>query len=172
MKKNKLFSLGLAVVVMGFGSNALADDATGVFQWKGAIPPSNTGVDTRIVNTGTVPHLNGTMTFAASAAPGEYEVLGSSELTFGVEESGAAAASFDYEIQSLKFSAGGGVLAEVSASPEFTVKANGTSLVKGTPVTGASGNVNLTVSNDSPIDFAQANDDVVVQATILVTNGA
>ncbi|TCW20759.1 hypothetical protein [Vibrio crassostreae] len=172
MKKNKLFSLGLIAAVMGFGSNAFADDATGVFQWVGSIPAANTGTDTRIVDTGSTPHLNGIMTFVGSAVPGEFEVAGSSELTFTVEESGAAAKSFDYEIQSLKFSAGGGLLSEVSTKPEFTVKANGASLVKGTPVVGASGNVNLKVTNDNPINFAKEKDDVVVQATILVTNAA
>ncbi|TCW20777.1 hypothetical protein [Vibrio crassostreae] len=37
MKKSKLFSLGLISAVMGFGSNALADDAIGVLQWKGPL---------------------------------------------------------------------------------------------------------------------------------------
>lgn len=178
--KNVMKTTVLALLV-GMGASATvsaapaADQASGIFQWVGTVPAAPSGGNTKIVNKGTVAHDKGTLMFQEdSATPGKYELLDSTELIFGVEVASAPATSFDYEVENVKFSHGGGLMNNVDATtPEFDVSADGTVLVKGTPVSNSSGaDVRMRLTTAQSTNAVSGGETVVVQAAILVTNAA
>ncbi|EPN4952620.1 hypothetical protein ACT0HV_000575 [Vibrio diabolicus] len=165
---NTILKTSIFALTLGFGIAAHADDASQTFEWYGKVMDAPIGGDTKIVGDG---FEDGLLTFTEGASAGEYEIAGSSTITFGVEEQGVPSTSFDYEIKNLQFSAGGDIMREVDlTAPEFTIEANGTNLVKDQPVVGASGDVNLRVVNEQPLTILEPGDDVLVHATVLVTN--
>lgn len=177
-----VFKLTVLALVLGVTGNAVAavanDEAQGSFRWLGPLPAENVnGLNTKIVNAGSIDHQRGMLTFAKNATAG-YDLTSSSELIFNVHTStGAApdtwtpATSFDYKIQNLQFSTGGMALNAVTVgSEEFHVKANSVA-VTAAGLTGVSGDQKLTIGTNGPLTTGfEPGTDVMVQATIFVTN--
>lgn len=174
----KLFKVAALSAVLGFSMNAMAstDNATGTFQWAGTIPASNTGTTTVIVQKGTIAHDAGSLIFKESQ-PGQHVVTGSSELVFGVQTMNAdatpslvAASSFKYNLNSLSFSAGSGMMKAVTEgeAAEFKIKAN--DVVLSSTKTNGAGDIRLSVESNNPLTGLNSGDTVVVMATILVTD--
>ncbi|MEZ8158967.1 hypothetical protein ACED66_22260 [Vibrio splendidus] len=178
--KNVMKTTVLALLV-GMGASAAVsaapatDEASGIFQWAGTVPAASSGANTKIVNKGTIALDKGTLVFQEdSATPGKYQLIDSTELIFGVEVASKAAASFDYEVENVKFSHGGGLMNDVDATtPEFDVSVDGTVLVKGTPVSNSSAaDVRMRLTTAQSTNAVSGGEEVVVQAAILVTNAA
>lgn len=177
-----VFKLTVLALVLGVTGNAVAavedDQAVGTFRWLGALPAENVnGLNAKIVNTGTIDHQNGLLTFAKNATAG-YDLTSSSELIFNVHTSTAAApntwtpaTSFDYKLRNVQFSTGGIALNAVTpGAEEFHVKANSVA-IPAAGLTGVNGDQKLTIGANGPLTTGfEPSSDVMVQATIFVTN--
>jgi hypothetical protein len=152
-------------------SSILAADFAGSFQWVGTVPTDNVESTWRMINSGTVDHLAGTVSFSGST--GAYEVTDSSELTFSVVTKAnetVPAKSFDYTLTSLRFSTVGGFMKDANTTTNFIMTANGATLDIDTPITGEKGEVAIKVKTAAATDVIKAGDEVVIQAIILVNN--
>lgn len=146
-----------------------AEDIVGTFQWTGTVPVYQPGTNWKIINSGVIDHLAGTVTF--NTAPGGYEITDSSELRFQVVDganSDAAATSFDYQLTSLRFSSGGGFMSD--ANGEFTVTGDGADLNLNDTVNKAGSEVSLKLKTSAATNAVDAGDEVVIQAVILINN--
>ncbi len=172
-RKCKLLIAGAALALSSTAAMAAVEDVTGTFQWIGTVPTSIPGTEWKIINTGTVNHLAGTVTFSGNDADG-YEVVDSSELKFSVVTiaDDTPAPNFDYTLTNLIFSAGGGFM--TSVTNEFTITADGTPLVQNAAATTKTGggDVALKVQAGTTTATLTAGDEVVIQAVILVNNQA
>ena len=154
-----------------------AEDVSGAFQWIGTVPVSAPGTNWKIVNTGSVDHQGGSLSFQEGSTANHYELIDSSELKFNVVDtanSNTEATSYDYELTSIKFSTSGGFLQDVdNATPEFALTADGAQLSLGSKVNHAnSTDVTLQVITPSETSAVSAGDEVVIQAVILINNQA
>lgn len=165
-----------AAVLMGGNVYAASESASDVFQWSGTIPASavNSG-SLNIVNTGSIAFSDGSMTFTETSG-GKYELKSASDMIFQIQNvSGGTVNISDlaYEVSSVKFSAGGGFMKEVSASPEFNVTIDGADVVKGAQqsldaATDIDKDIRLSLAS-SALDTVAPGDEVAVQATLLIT---
>ncbi|WP_100751604.1 hypothetical protein [Vibrio salilacus] len=183
--KRILSKVAIATVITGVSISVLADSAGGAtsptsgkasasFQWLGAVPVKPISGKFEIYNKGTVDFNNASLSFQESESePGKYEISGSSVVSFGVRDvdSKKDAASFDYEVQRVRYSAGGFARPVNRTNPEFVVKAEDTVLVEGTPVSHKVGKaVNLTVATPNPTDVVRQGSDVIVTNAIIISN--
>lgn len=186
--KRTISKVAIAIVIAGVSVSVLADTTGGAtggasttsgkastsFQWIGAVPVKPISGKFEIYNKGTVDFNNAALSFQESESePGKYEISGSSIVSFGVREVDTSkdASSFDYEVQRVRYSAGGFARPVNRTNPEFVVKANDTVLVEGTPVSNKAGEtVNLTVATPKPTDVVKQGADVIVTNAIIITN--
>jgi len=146
-----------------------AEDVIGTFQWVGTVAPDVPGIKWKIINSGLIDHLSGTVAFSGTS--GAYEIVDSSELRFQVIDTGNSntpAVSFDYNLTSLRFSAGGGFMTD--ANGEFTITGDGSDLIVNTLVNKTGSEVALKVTTPAATNVVSSGDEVVIQAVILVNN--
>lgn len=144
-------------------------DSAGNFQWLGTVPTDNVETTWKMINSGTIDHLAGTITF--SGTTGAYEIVDSSELKFSVvtkADENVAANSFNYTLTSLRFSTGGSFMSDANTKTNFVMTANGADLDVNAPITATSGEVAVKVKTAAVTDVIKAGDEVLIQAIILV----
>lgn len=172
--KSTIKKVAMLGLFAGMSQSVMAIEASDTMQWVGSIPASPITGTYEIFNKGTVGFTEGTILFTEVAGSG-YEISDSSSIAFGVRETagtGAEVTSFEYGVQALQFSAGGGLMQNVDpTTPEFQVTANGTALDVGTLVasSGTAGDtITLQLSTPSPIAAVSAGDEVVVRSVVMV----
>lgn len=168
-----VFKVCALTAMIGFAGAAMADEAKQTFVWTGTVTPASVGGSTTIVNKGTVDFDSGMLAFAEAALAGTYDVISSNEISFGISEADPMAKDHQWELETFEFAHGGSFMQAVdTTTPEFTLSANGASVVPGSKVsiTPEVDKVTLKIQNDNPIDFVKPGESVVVQATILVTH--
>ncbi len=161
-------------MALALSSNTIIAADTGLagsFQWVGTVQTDIVETAWKMINSGTVDHLAGTVTFSGNT--GAYEITESSELKFSVviaANESLTAMSFDYNLTSLRFSTGGNFMTDANTTTNFVMTANGAALGIDIPVTGAMGEVALKVKTAAATDVVKSGDEVVIQAVILVNN--
>lgn len=167
--KTVLAAVALLVSTHNVAAASAPEDVIATFQWVGTVPASVPGANWKIINTGVIDHLAGTVTFGGTS--GAYEITDSSELRFSVVDganSDAGATSFDYNLTSLRFSAGGGFMTD--ANGEFVITGDGSDLTLGNTVSKSGSEVSLKVKTNAATAVINEGDEVVIQAVILVNN--
>lgn len=163
------FKFTTIVLAMSISSAAFA--TTGLFQWAGTVPNETDNGAIKIVNKGSVEHDAGTLIFKEASSAGTYNISQSSELIFGVQTvlTDTPVDGFGYELTNFKFSAGGGLMTEIT-DEGFNLNHDGINLAKNDPQNASADAVTLTVSGTSAQDVLAGGDEVVMQATILVSD--
>ena len=168
-----VFKIATISAMVMLAGNAVAVESTGNFQWTGTVAAANV-IDPElvIVDTGTVGHNDGTLIFAVDETTNDVTIESSSELSFNVETSTGDQADYFYSLTNLKFSSGGGLLAEDSAE-EFSVMVDSNPLVKNVSSVSTSESTLMTLATGaSGMPSVVEGDEVVVQATVLISNVA
>ena len=167
-----VFKIATISALVMLAGNAVAIESTGNFQWTGTVAASNV-IDREldIVDTGTVGRNDGTLTFAVDETSKEVTIASSSELSFNVETSTGDQADYFYALTNLKFAAGGGLLAE-DAAEEFSVIVDSNPLVKNTSTAAAESVLMTLATGAAGMPSVAEGDEVVVQATILISDAA
>ncbi|MPY22477.1 hypothetical protein FM037_08175 [Shewanella psychropiezotolerans] len=167
-----VFKIATISALVMLAGNAVAVESTGNFQWTGTVAAANV-IDPElvIVDTGTVGHNDGTLTFAVDETTKAVTVSSSSELSFNVEDSTGAQANYFYALTNLKFSSGGGLLGEDTAE-EFSVMVDSSALVKNTSTAAAESVIMTLETGASGMPSVAEGDEVVVQATVLISDAA
>jgi len=172
-----VFKIAALAASIGLSMNVMAaDDASQVFKWVGNVDPAPISGNTKIINSSQVP-FDGAKVMYNLDESGAITLQSAEDITFTVVTDGGTgyqpAGQFDYELTSLSYQSAGFAKEVDENSPEFIIEANGSALVKHTAVTGAKGDValSLTAPGDlSPI--LAVGQSAVVSAQILVTNVA
>lgn len=164
-----------AISTMAVAAPSPAEDVSGAFQWVGTVPISAPGTNWKIINTGSVDHQGGSLSFQEGTTANHYELVDSSELKFNVIDtanSDTVAGTYDYSLTSLRFATSGGFMQDVdTVTPEFALTADGSQLSLGSTVNHTtSADVTLQVVTPSETNAVSAGDEVVIQAVILINN--
>lgn len=175
MKKTILIAAVLGA--MGFaGVASAASVASNVFTWAGSVPASSSQNSFIIKAADTTDIQNGTLVFTADAT-GKGTLVSASTLDFNVFDYtgnvvGAPASTYSYQLTNVGATKGG-LVQEQDASGYYKIIADSQDLTKGTVNNKAAGGQTvLTVAPTTvatPSNQPSTGDDVVVQATILVT---
>ncbi|MEF1285857.1 hypothetical protein QTN94_18515 [Vibrio sp. M250220] len=159
----------LAIALMAAPTFALAD-ATATFTWSGTVPKvDEVSTDYKIVNVGSTEFNSGMLGFSNSTSNG-ITIETASRMQFTVKKTDDTdVGSYKYKVEKVELQKTGGFMEETT---DITVTGDGQDLTVGTAVAGVlSGtNISLKTGEDiSSIGLAEG-DDVLVQATILVTD--
>ncbi|MEI6897689.1 MAG: hypothetical protein V5786_09445 [Psychromonas sp.] len=179
----KVCKIATVSALVMLSANAMAD-ATGNFQWVGSIPTSNTSDGViKIIDTGNVPHTEGTIVFSATGvATGEYNIATSSEMAFDVvhvEDDASADAAYKkdehvdyyYTLTHLTYAVGSSLMHE-DRDGQFVINTDGSAIVKGESTTNLTTESTYLTLVDGHALKANEGDAVVVQATLLVSTEA
>lgn len=158
----------LAIAIMAAPTFVLAD-ATSNLTWSGTVPAvDKEDTDFKIINTGSTEFNAGMLGITNDKNGIKFDTASRMEFNV-VKTDDSPVTSYKYQISKVEFQKSGGFM---ESTDSILLTGNGNDITVGTPIEGAASGTAITIKTGqdiSSLGLAEG-DDVIVQATILVSD--